>query len=144
LCVVIQIDGAPVSVDTNVRIEAAGQIAVGQRPLSADCVEKLADDYFKAIFAQRNFASSFFLESSLRCPRVADSNITDKNGCRSFSTQSGNSTHSSIAGAASAKRLKPDLRHSFEKRPLRSLPVIRRKAQRSAARGTQLPRNPAG
>jgi hypothetical protein len=56
--------------------------------LWGDCVEKLADDYFKAIFAQRNFASSFFLESSLRCPRVADSNITDKNGCRSFSTQS--------------------------------------------------------
>jgi hypothetical protein len=61
----------------------------------ADCVEKLADDYFKAIFAQRNFASSFFLESSLRCPRVADSNITDKNGCRSFSTQSADSSHSS-------------------------------------------------
>jgi hypothetical protein len=65
-----------------------------QWPLRGDCVEKLADDYFKAIFAQRNFASSFFLESSLRCPRVADSNITDKNGCGSFPTQSGNSRRS--------------------------------------------------
>jgi hypothetical protein len=62
-------------------------------PLSADCVEKFADDYFKAIFVQRNFVSSFFLESSLPCPRVADSNITNRNGCRSFSTQSALLSH---------------------------------------------------
>src|ERR1700740_3085139 len=57
-------------------------------PLRADCVEKLADDYLKAMFAQGSFTFYVFLESSLRSPRVADSNITDKNGCPSFSTQS--------------------------------------------------------
>src|SRR6202007_3181949 len=75
-------------------------------PLRADCVEKLADDYLKAMFAQGSFTFYVFLESSLRSPRVADSNITDKNGCPSFSTQSGKLARSSIETATAAKAVK--------------------------------------
>src|ERR1700740_1110186 len=73
------------------------QLAKASVGIQYDCVEKLSDDYLKAMFAQGSFTFYVFLESSLRSPRVADSNITDKNGRPSFSTQSGKSGSSKAA-----------------------------------------------